>query len=722
MDVDQSASRQRVENGITVALISLNKLDSDGKRISSVNSHIDVENPPIVETAESGPQSCNVGGGEKTFFIDKLFHGIHGSVLKHKKTVKRIIYSVLLLLYLAYAVYSLSFRFGDEGSWRLLICTILLLMYLGWRIITTLSVYQSFRKSLGPKNPENITKAKKIVRWMMYFIVLVLIAVYIGLTVIQTSPRNLISLGGIFVFIFILFLMSNNKTNIKWHTVFWGLCLQFGFALVILRTEWGIGAVRWVTNRFMEFIAFSDKGSAFIFSERYKEFDIIFKVVPSVIVFCAAISVLSYLGVLAFIVSTIGGFLGYCLQTNPVESINAATNIFMSGIESLMIINEYIDSLTTSELFCIYTNGVSSIAGSALVVFSSFGVPVEYLLTASVMSAPAALVTSKLVYPSEERKDEDKKYLIGTRSGVKSLVEALSKGGMQGLQLMVNVLINLLIYISLFAFVNAAVTWFGNRAGMEELTLEKIFSYVLWPLAFIMGIDAVDCLKVAEMLGVRMFATVALSYIQMGKYFSNKEQYNQYTALYNNTVTTSSGDIFLPNWNATLENGILTDRSELITTYAMCGFASMPSIGISLGSFAALAPRRLDEISKIAMKGLIAGTIASYLTACVAGTHNRAIQQNCKETIAKSWSVGTSPGCRSAPYRCSSPRLYDLDGGTCPIISPLRQRRRVLFTDESRFDSFRGDGRRHVYRCRGERFANCCVAETDMFGGGSVIA
>ncbi|XP_060085848.1 solute carrier family 28 member 3-like [Ylistrum balloti] len=621
MEFDLNSSRRSsLENGSPMTIVSTNDTSPTKRRRSSFFIPTNVELPPITEIElQPIPKDDEPAEEEKVLFIDKIFNTIQATVIKHKTILKKIASAVLLLLYLAYVVYSLSFRFGDEGSWRLLICTILLLMYVGWRIITTLSVYQSFRKSLGPKNPENITKAKKIVRWVLYFVVLALIIIYIGLTVIQTSPRNLISLGGIFVFIVILFLMSNNKANIKWHTVFWGLSLQFGFALVILRTDWGIGAVRWITERFSEFIAFSDNGSAFIFSEKYKEFDIIFKAVPSVIVFCAAIAVLSYLGALAFIIRNFGGFLGYCLQTNPVESINAATNIFMSGIESLMVINDYIDSLSTSQIFCIYTNGVSSIAGSALVVFATFGVPVEYLLTASVMSAPAALVASKMVYPSKKSKDDDKKYVFGNQSGINSFMEALSTGGMQGLQLMINVLVNLLIYISLFAFVNAAVTWFGDRAGVEELTLEKIFSYVLWPLAFIMGIDAVDCLKVAEMLGVRMFATLALSYIQLGVYFDNKEKYNEYSALYNNTVLTPGGDIFLPNWNATLENGILTDRSELIATYAMCGFASIPSVAISLGSFAALAPNRLAELSKLAMRGLIAGTIASYLTACVAG-------------------------------------------------------------------------------------------------------
>ncbi|OWF51722.1 Sodium/nucleoside cotransporter 1 [Mizuhopecten yessoensis] len=552
-NVDLNPSRHRcLDNGIPIATIPLNKLDPDVRGMSSVDSQSDVVIPQAyeLEDPDQMPTEDGLVIAEKVLFIDKIIYGIRVVILKHQKILKTITYSILLLLFLAYVAYSLSFRFGDEGSLRL----------------------------------------------TLYFVVLTLIAVYIGLAVIQTRPRNLVSLGGIFVFIFILFLMSNNKANINWHTVFWGLSLEFGFALIILRTEWGIGAVNWTTDRFLEFIAFSDTGSAFIFSKRYKEFNLIFKVVPSVIVFCSAIAVLSYLGVLAFIISNLGGFLGYCLQTNPVESMNAATNIFMSGIESLMVISEYIDSLSTSHIFCIYTNGLSSIAGSALVLFSNFGVPVEYLLTASVMSAPAALVASKMVYPSETGKDDTKICVVGTKSGTKSLMQALSLGGMQGLQLMVNVLVNLLIYISLFAFVNASITWFGDRAGVEELTLQKIFSYCLWPLAFIMGIDAIDCLKVAEMLGVRMFATVALGYLQMGTYFTNKEKYNEYNEIYNNT-----------------------DRSELITTYAMCGFASMPSVGITLGSFAVLAPGRVGELSKLAMRGLIAGTIASYLTACVAG-------------------------------------------------------------------------------------------------------
>ncbi|XP_033762081.1 uncharacterized transporter HI_0519-like [Pecten maximus] len=618
MDTDLSSSGLNTVNNEAKQETSLTDRHSVGRIQPSEDvlqtTEISSEPEIVVLEPKIRGNDQDISNKKDSFLIDKLFHRIRDAVSEYKKLIKQIVWSLLLLLYLAYVVYSLSFRFGDEGAWRLLICTILLVVYLGWGIIKTLSMYQSFKNSLGSKNPENITKVKKLIRWALYFVVLALIAVYLGLTVVQTRPRNLISCGGMFVFIFILFLMSNSKANIKWHTVFWGLSLQFGFALVILRTEWGIGAVRWVTDRFMEFIAFFDNGSAFVFSEKYKEFKVIFKVVPSVIVFCAVIGGLSYIGVLAFIVSNFGGFLGYCLQTNPVESINAAINIFLSGTESLMFISEYIDTLSTSHLFCVYTNGVSSIAGIALIVFSNFGIPIEYLMTASIMSAPAALVASKIIYPSEMSEDEDKRYTVGTKAGPKSLAGALTTGGLQGLQIVKKVLINLLIYISLFAFVNAAITWFGDRAGVESLTLGKIFSYVFWPLAFIMGIDAVDCLKVAEMFGVRMFATLFLSYIQLAKYFKNKDKYNEYTALYNNTVLASSGDIFLPNWNTTLENGILTDRSELITTYGMCGFASIPSVVILLSSFATIAPNRHSELTKMTIRALTAGTLATFLT------------------------------------------------------------------------------------------------------------
>ncbi|XP_060085849.1 uncharacterized transporter HI_0519-like [Ylistrum balloti] len=603
--------------------ISMKDLYFKDRIESPMNVQPDAEMPSISGIAyiEMQPTENDKEETKKVFFVDKVFPLILNTALEHKKILQQILFSLLLLVYLAYVVYSLLFRFGDEGSWRLLICTILLLMYLGWRIIKSLSVYRSFRKILGTKNPPNVVTVKKIIRWMLYFVVLTLIATYIGLTVVPTNPRNLISLGGIFVLVFILLLVSNNKKKINWHTVFWGLSLQFGFALVVLRTEWGRSAVRWVADRLWEFVEFSDKGSSFLFSENYKTFKVIFRVVPSAIVFCAAMSVLSYLGILDFIVSNIGGFLGYCLQTNPVESINAATNIFLSGTESLVFVKDYIDTLSTSHIFCIYTNGVSSIFGVPLIVFTNFGIPIEYLFTASIMSAPASLVVSKMMYPSDENKDDDddKSVIIGTQNRPKSLVEALSTGGLQGLQLVKKVLINLLIYISLFAFVNETITWFGNRAGVEELTLGKMCSYCFWPLAFIMGVDSVDCLKVAELMGVRIFATLFLSYIQLAKYFSNKEQYNEYLALYNYTVLTSSGDIFLPNWNTTLENGVLTDRSELIATYALCGFASIPSVVMSLASFAALAPGRQSELSTMAIRGLLAGTLASYLTGCVTG-------------------------------------------------------------------------------------------------------
>ncbi|XP_069111871.1 uncharacterized transporter HI_0519-like [Argopecten irradians] len=616
MATDQeSPGNNTLDNG-DIQETSLNDLQF----VEQINSpeSIDKNPAPEILTLEEGISEANQRE-KKNLLIDRLFYKIRDAVLEYKKLIKQIIFTIILLLYLAYVVYSLRFQFGDEGSWRLLVCTVLLVMYLGWGIIKTLTVYQSMKQSLGSKNPKNVTKAKKIIRWMMYLVVLVLIAVYLGLTIVQTRPRNFISLGGIIVFIFILFLISNNKANINWHTVFWGLSLQFGFALVILRTDWGIGAVRWLTDRFMEFIAFFDFGSAFIFSEQYKEFKVIFNVVPSVIVLCAVIGGLSYLSVLTFVISNFGGFLGYCLQTSPVESINAVTNIVLSGPESVMFVKDYLERLSPSQLFCVYTNGVSSIAGIVLIVFSNFGIPIEYLMTAAIMSAPASLVASKIIYPSEKIKIDDQKLSLPTMAGPTSLPEAVTAGGLQGLQIVKKVLVNLLIYISLLAFVNAAVTWFGERAGVKELTLGNFFSYVFWPLAFIMGIDAVDCFKVAEMLGVRIFATLFLSYIQIAKYFKNKDKYKEYTTIYNNTVLTPSGDIFLPNWNTTLEHGVLTDRSELIATYALCGFVSIPSIVMLLGSFAVIVPSRLKELSRMTFRVLLAGTLATFLTGCITG-------------------------------------------------------------------------------------------------------
>ncbi|KAK3104479.1 hypothetical protein FSP39_003127 [Pinctada imbricata] len=367
--------------------------------------------------------------------------------------------------------------------------------------------------------------------------------------------------------------------------------IQLLFGILFVSTDVGIASMEYLSERVLEFTSFSDTGAEFVFTEKYKDFQIIFQSMPQILYFVTMINVLQYLGVTTFLVKTFGSFLAFCLGTRPVESMVAAANIFMAIV------------------------------------------PMSQMITASVMSAPAALVCAKLNVPEEEEEHdhnsttrehkeeinngvniEDKEI-----SGSNNVLEAITKGAQLGTAIVVSIVVHMLIYLSLVDFLNSTVNWFGNRVAIDDLSFEKLLAYILWPVAFILGIPSQDCLIIGRFLGVRAILGVGLAYIQMGQYVENKEQLVEYKTIYNDTEYMSNGDIFLPMWNRTLEGGVLQDRSVLIGTYALCGFSALPNIGIALGVLSSVAPKRLNEATRFSIRAFLVSTMASLLTACVAG-------------------------------------------------------------------------------------------------------
>ncbi|XP_053374461.1 sodium/nucleoside cotransporter 2-like [Mercenaria mercenaria] len=334
--------------------------------------------------------------------------------------------------------------------------------------------------------------------------------------------------------------------------------------------------------------------------------------------------------------------------------------------------------MPTSRLFAICVGGLASCAGSNLIQYMAFGVPLKYLLAASAMSAPAALVCAKIVYPDTEEEDlqektaeialvttERNKYSVsiisdespkdnteqspenikeavllnemedkyrqsekenengieGTRRFVapKSVGETLVVGTTNGLKLAASIVGLLIVSLAVIEMLNKTVEWFGDRVNID-ITLNLILSYLFYPLVYIMGVESDDCLRAGEFLGLRTLSSPVIPYIYLGRIIYNRQRLDAYTAAFNETFTYDrQSDIFLPNWNMTLTGGIFSERSEVIVTYALCGFASIPTIGITFGLVTAFIPHRLPEVTKLGFRLLAAGTVASYLTACVAG-------------------------------------------------------------------------------------------------------
>jgi pyrimidine nucleoside transport protein len=314
------------------------------------------------------------------------------------------------------------------------------------------------------------------------------------------------------------------------------------------------------------------------------------------------------------------------MQTTAGESMTAASNIFIGQTEAPLLIRPLLPDMTKSEIHAVMTGGYATIAGGVMAAYILFGVPANHLLSASVMSAPAALAVSKLFHPETEKSrttaGDVKKLSTGTEVNV---IEAAANGASNAVALVGNIAANLIAFLALLEFINATLTWFGQRVGIQRLTFQMICSYVLWPFALVMGVDVDDCRKVAQLIGTKTFLNEFVAYQELGGLIDNRKSFDNHVAN-NGTWFWSGDDVILTsllggadNGTTVLDNGVISDRSVLISTYALCGFSNFGSIGIQIGSMSAIAPSRRTDISTVAVRAMIAGNVACFLTACIAG-------------------------------------------------------------------------------------------------------
>eukprot|EP00057_Strongylocentrotus_purpuratus_P025577 XP_011680051.1 PREDICTED: solute carrier family 28 member 3 [Strongylocentrotus purpuratus] len=364
----------------------------------------------------------------------------------------------------------------------------------------------------------------------------------------RENPIQLVSFGGLVIFTVLLYVFSKYPEKVKWRPVIWGLVLQFIFGILILRTYPGYVLFQWIGNVVQAFLGFSRAGSLFLFGENYNEHYFAFAVLPIIIYFSSAISILYYIGAMQFVIRKLAWVMQRTMKTSASESLNAAGNIFIGQTEAPLLIRPFLKDMTRSEIHAVMTGGFATIAGSVLGAYVLSGISAAHLVSASVMSAPAALAVSKLFYPETEKSK--------TANSDNLVIEK------------------------------------GSGVGYPELTFELICSYVFMPVAFIMGVEWADCRLVAELIGIKTFVNEFVAYDKLATFIDNRE--------------TGAGPT-------------LSERSEVIATYALCGFANISSIGVQLGGLAPLAPSRKPDLAAVVIRALIAGTTACFMTACIAG-------------------------------------------------------------------------------------------------------
>jgi concentrative nucleoside transporter, CNT family len=398
--------------------------------------------------------------------------------------------------------------------------------------------------------------------------------------------ERLISLLGLFVFVGIAYLFSSDRKAVRWQPVLWGVALQFLFALFILRTSIGLAIFQGLGNAVTQFLNFSDAGAQFVFGENFEDFFFAFKVLPTIIFFSAFISLLYHYGILQKIVQWIAWLMMRTMKTSGSESLSCAGNIFVGQTEAPLLIKPYVASMTQSELHAVMTGGFATISGGVLAAYISFGVPAEHLIAASVMSAPAALALSKLFYPETEDSPTRGDVSIKVERTSANAIDAVTSGALEGLRLVLNIAAVIIAFLALLAMFNALLGWLGGLVGIENLSLELLLSYLLAPVAWLMGVPWADCGQVGVLLGKKTILNEFIAYLDL---------------------------------QTLIEGSEISQRSIIIATYALCGFANIGSIGIQIGGIGGIAPNRQHDLARLGVRAMIAGSLACFMTASIAG-------------------------------------------------------------------------------------------------------
>ena len=403
-----------------------------------------------------------------------------------------------------------------------------------------------------------------------------------------TMTNILWGLCGILVVLGIAFAFSNNKRSIKWRPIIVGLAIQISFAFIVLKTTVGQEVLTKLTFGVNNIISYANEGINFVFGgfgyEAHGGMVFAINVLCIIIFFSSLISVLYYLKVMQFVIKILGGGLSWLLGTRKAESMSAAANIFVGQTEAPLVVKPYIGKMTTSELFAVMTGGLASVAGSVLIGYSQLGVPLEYLLAASFMAAPAGLIMAKLFVPETDNSPDAKDLEMAADNDATNVIDAAAKGASTGLQLVLNVGAMLIAFIALIALVNGILGGIGGLFGFENITIELILGYLFAPLAFAIGVPWNEA-------------------VQAGNFIGQKLVLNEFVAYAN----------FAPMMDQ------LSDKAIAVITFALCGFANISSLGILLGGLGNLAPERRPDIAKLGIRAVIAGALASMLSAAVAG-------------------------------------------------------------------------------------------------------
>ena len=402
---------------------------------------------------------------------------------------------------------------------------------------------------------------------------------------------NFQGLTGILVLLGVAYLLSNNRKEIKIQTVLWGLGLQFSLALMILKIPFVKSQFSILDRIFRKIISFSETGSNFLFESFIPDvgyhvamMNFAFRALPVIIFFSSLIAMSYHFGIVQTIVKFISKIMRSTMKTSGPETLSISANIFVGQTEAPIIVRPFIKDMSNSELMAIMTGGFATTAGSVLALYVLWLEKIPgiagHMLAASIMSAPAALAIAKIIYPETEKSRPKKIIKTHNHRETQNAMDALGKGATDGLKLAANVAAMLIAFVSIISMINYFLDF------IFSVSLQEAMGVIFQPLSWTMGIPWDEAKIVGSLMGEKIVLTELVAY---------------------------------SNLSNLVNNNLISNRSAVIASYALCGFANFGSIGIQLGGIGGMAPNKRKDLSKIAMKAMIGGAIASWLTATVAG-------------------------------------------------------------------------------------------------------
>jgi CNT family concentrative nucleoside transporter len=410
------------------------------------------------------------------------------------------------------------------------------------------------------------------------------------------------------------FLMSNNRKAINWRLVGSGILIQLLLAIFVLKVEFGQQLFRTIGDGITQLLHFSDKGAGFVFGPLVNNPDkmvelfgpganyiFAFRVVPTIIFVSSLVSISYYLGLMQRFVQIVAKVVAFLMGASGAEALSNAASVFVGQVEAQLLIKPYVPSMTMSELLASMAGSMACVAGGVLAVYIGMGIKASYLLTASIMAAPGALVIAKIVWPETEESKTKGKVQVEVLKTNANIIDAAAHGASDGLRIGLNVVAMLIAFIALIAMCDAALGLLGQGLAniganasaigldLRQLKMSDLFGLAFSPIAWLLGVPWGDAHIVGRLMGEKIVINEFVAYTDLSSMMKG------------------------------LTPGTLTPRAEVIATFALCGFANLSSIAIQVGGIGEIAPSRRQDLARLGVKALICGTLASYLSATLAG-------------------------------------------------------------------------------------------------------